>query len=280
MTRTLLCLLVFASATASAQNQFEGLDLSDDGKKDESKKDDSSSAADSAKSSTSSSTSSGSSAAAPADKPKKDSAAVERDITQEDRVKAVQKKLYLKRYRFELAPYFSFSLNDPFYTKIAGTIRGAFYLSDTVAFSARFSYFGVRGTIPTEDVRIARNVLGARIFYSIPIWWAMGAFEWSPFYGKFAIFNSILFIDGYLSVGGGAVYTETTPVQSMKPAFDLGGGLRFVVRDWLAVNVALINTTYVDAPAGTTKASTQNLMMMNVGLSIFFPFKSTFREAE
>jgi hypothetical protein len=56
--------------------------------------------------------------------------------------------------------------------------------------------------------------------------------------------------------------------------------MRFVVRDWLAVNVALINTTYVDTPTGTTKGATQNLMMLNVGLSIFIPFKSTYREAE
>jgi hypothetical protein len=52
------------------------------------------------------------------------------------------------------------------------------------------------------------------------------------------------------------------------------------VKDFVAVNVALINTTYVDTPAGTTKAVTQNLMLINAGISIFFPFKSTYKEAE
>jgi hypothetical protein len=53
-----------------------------------------------------------------------------------------------------------------------------------------------------------------------------------------------------------------------------------VVKDFVAVNVSMINTTYVDQPAGTTKGATQNLMMLGAGLSVFLPFKSTGREAE
>jgi hypothetical protein len=68
--------------------------------------------------------------------------------------------------------------------------------------------------------------------------------------------------------------------RGVNPAFDLGLGLRFVVKDFLAVNVALINTTYVDTPTGTTKGITQNLMMVNVGLSLFIPFRSSYQEAQ
>ncbi len=81
----------------------------------------------------------------------------------------------------------------------------------------------------------------------------------------------------------GAVYTETAALKDRTVAIgaDLGVGLRFVAQDWLAVNVVqLINTSYVDQPAGTTKGAVQNLMMFNAGFSVFFPFKSTFREAE
>ena len=56
--------------------------------------------------------------------------------------------------------------------------------------------------------------------------------------------------------------------------------MRFVVKDFLAVNVALINTSYVDQPVGTTKGITQNMMTLNAGISLFIPFKSTYREAE
>ena len=108
--------------------------------------------------------------------------------------------------------------------------------------------------------------------------------EWSPFYGKVAWFNSILHLDGYLVGGGGVVFTQTnegtTGKAPINPAFDLGIGLRFVAKDFIAVNVALVNTSYVDQPTGTTKGSLQNMMMLQIGFSLFIPFKSTFREAE
>ncbi|MFT3709533.1 MAG: outer membrane beta-barrel domain-containing protein [Archangium sp.] len=208
---------------------------------------------------------------------KSDQPAVERDTTQDDRVKSVQKKLYLKRGRFELAPSFIINVNDAYYTKLGGAIRAAFYPADSLAISARFA---LMQTLPTDDVRTAKRNLNSRIFFSVPIWSVMGDVEWSPLYGKVAFFNDILHLDGYLVGGGGVVYTETSaaPGRGVNPAFDLGLGFRFVVKDFAAVNVALVNTTYVDTPTGTTKGVVQNLMMVNAGISIFIPFKSTYRE--
>lgn len=204
---------------------------------------------------------------------------VERDITQDDRVKSVQRKLYMKRNRFELAPYVVINVNDAYYTKFGGAIRAAFYPADTLAIAARFT---LMQTLPTDDVRTAKRNLNSRIFFSVPIWTAMADVEWSPLYGKVAMFNSILHFDGYLLGGGGVVFTETAtaPGRSVTPGFDLGVGFRFIVKDFLAVNVGLINTTYVDTPTGTVKGATQNLMLLHAGVAIFFPFKSTFREAE
>lgn len=212
----------------------------------------------------------------PQPKPQLEPIFSERDITQEDRVKSVQRKVYLKRYRFELAPFVSVSLNDPYYYKLAGSLRGAYYLADTLALSVRGAYVQ---TLPSEDVRTAKRTFHGRIFYSVPLWWAMGDMEWSPIYGKVAIFNSILHFDAYVLGGLGVVSTETSTLPG-RPAADLGGGLRFVVTDFLAVNVAVINTSYVDTPAGTTKSATQNVLTLNAGVSIFFPFSSTGREAE
>jgi hypothetical protein len=50
--------------------------------------------------------------------------------------------------------------------------------------------------------------------------------------------------------------------------------------DWLAVNIALIDTAYVDQPAGTNKGAVQNILALNAGISLFFPFRSTGRESE
>ena len=279
----LLVALLLVGDRAFAQNQFsDGVDLTAD----EPKKDEPQVVAPPPKKVTTATD------AAPTAAKKSDNPAVERDTTQDDRVKSVQRKLYTKRGRFELAPAFIINVNDAYYTKLGGAVRVAFYPADSLAISARVS---LMQTSPTDDVRTAKRNLNSRIFFSVPIWSVMGDLEWSPLYGKVAMFNSILHLDGYLIGGGGVVSTETSAAplpgspavagsppapRGVNPAFDLGVGLRFVVKDFVAVNVALINTTYVDTPTGTTKGVTQNLMLINAGISIFFPFKSTYKEAE
>lgn len=268
-----------AASVAQARDQFDGLDLTDDSS--EPKPDEAQDGLDltTPQPATPAPTPAAPQARAP---DATTSATRERDITQEDRVKSVQRKLYMKRHRFELAPYLAVNVNDPFYTKMGGALRAAFYPHDTLAISARFTLLS---TSPTDDVRIAKRTFNSRIFFSVPEWTLLADAEWSAIYGKVAIFNSILHFDGYLLAGAGVVYTETSGSDDasragVKPAFDLGLGLRFITTDWLAVNVSLINTTYIDVPAGSAKGSTQNVMLVNAGVSIFFPFKSTFREAE
>jgi outer membrane beta-barrel protein len=201
------------------------------------------------------------------------------DITQDDRVKSVQRKVYLKKHRFELSPLVSISVNDPFYSKFGGSLRGAWYLADTLAISARGSLMQV---IPADDVRTAKRTFNSKIYNSVPQWSAMGDVEWAPLYGKVSFLNSILHFDGYLLGGLGVVRTETSalPDRGLNPAADLGLGMRFVTKDYLAVNVALINTSYVDQPLGSSKGAVQNIMTLNAGISIFLPLRSTGRESE
>jgi outer membrane beta-barrel protein len=276
-------LLAVSSSPALAQG-FEGLDLSDDGKKDEKKKDPPKDELDL--------TAPEKKPEAKADKRKDDrkplkpeQPAVERDVTQDDRVKSVQRKLYIKRGRFEVAPAFLINVNDPYYTRVGGQLRAAFYPSDALAIAARFA---LMQTLPSDDVRQATRTLQSRILFSVPYWAAMADVEWSPLYGKVSFLNSILHLDGYVLAGGGVVFTERTgtrdtatgELRPINPAFDLGIGLRFVVKDFFAINLGLVNTTYVDTPRGTNKGVTQNLMMLSVGVSLFLPPKSTYREAE
>lgn len=203
----------------------------------------------------------------------------ERDVTVEDRVKSVHPKLYLKKNRFELAPSAFFAVNDPYYLKYGLSVRGAYYLADNLAIAVRGSWINV---LPTDDVRTAKRTFQSRIFFSVPQWSAMANVEWSPVYGKVAVGNNILHFDSYVLGGLGVLQTETSalPGRGLNPAADLGIGVRFIARDFLAVNAALINTNYVDAPTGSTKGATQNILTLNAGVSIFFPFKSTTQEAQ
>lgn len=200
----------------------------------------------------------------------------ERDITQDDRVKAVQRKVYLRTGRFEFTPMVSASVNDPFIWKFSAAMKAGYYFADTLAVSGRFSLIT---TLRTDDERLAKQTFFARILWSVPQWSAMGDLEWSPLYGKVAIFNSILHFDAYLAGGLGVVFTLASG-NVPNPAADVGGGIRFQIYDYLAAGVSVINTSYVEQPLGTTKGTTQNILSLMAGVSVFFPFRSTGREAE
>ncbi len=147
----------------------------------------------------------------------------EGDITQEDRVKSVQRKVYLKRGRFELAPYVSVSINDPYYSKLGGFLRAGYYLADTLAIAGRFSLYQV---LPSSDVRTAKQAFSSQIYYSRPQWSAIADVEWSPLYGKVAFLNSILHFDAYILGGLGIVNTATAERVDLATGTALGPARR------------------------------------------------------
>jgi outer membrane beta-barrel protein len=212
----------------------------------------------------------------------------EAELTQDDLVKSIQRKVFTKAHRFELAPTFFVSVNDPYYSKWGIALRGTYFLADTLGVSLHASWWQL---VTTDNVNIAKANFQSRIFFSVPQWSTLGDLEWSPIYGKASIFNSIFHFDLYLLAGLGVVWTETsaTPLDSNNPtgakrgpsfAGEFGVGMRFIVLDYLSVNLSLIDTSYVDTPAGTSLGGLQNLFTINAGISIFFPFKSTGRESE
>ena len=224
----------------------------------------------------------------PSDKVKDAPVLDEQSLVEDDRVKSIQRKVFLKTHRFELLPTIFISLNDPYYSKWGGSLRGSFFLSDTLAIAVHASIYDL---LPTDDVRTAKANFQSRIFYSVPKWSVLGAVEWSPIYGKATIFNTIIHFDGFILAGLGALWSDTssTPLDSKNPsgptrgpniAGEFGIGFRFMTTDWLAVNLAVINTSYVDTPAGTNKGAIQNILALNAGISIFLPFRSTGRESE
>lgn len=201
----------------------------------------------------------------------------EAEITRADRVRSIQRKIYLKKGRFELMPHLLYSVNDPYYSKAGVGLSANYFLADTLAVGLRGAWMAV---LPSEDVRLAKRTFQSRIYYSVPQWAAMADLQWSPVYGKIAVGNSILHFDGYVVGGAGAVVTETSQNIGPRLAADLGAGMRFVARDFLAVNAGVLNTSFVDQPTGTLKAATQNVLTLSVGVSLFLPLKSTGRESE
>jgi outer membrane beta-barrel protein len=196
----------------------------------------------------------------------------DRDVALGDRVKAVQRKGFLKRGRFELAPMFSATVNDAFYQKFGGGLRLAYSLQDTFALAIRGNYFT---PYRTDNVRVGKLAMQSQLLSSQLNEQLMLDGIWSPIYGKASFLGkSIVHFDLYLSAGFGLVWSATSQAprnEGPHLATDLGGGVRFYPKEWLAFDLGLMATLYPDQPVESVPGTVQKVFVANVGFSFFFP---------
>ncbi len=208
----------------------------------------------------------------PAEPPKGGGLFGERDVALGDRVKAVQRKGFLKRGRFELAPIFSASVNDAYFQKVGGGLRLAYSLQDSFALALRGSWYT---PFRTDNVRTGKLALQSQLLTSQLNGQAMIDGVWSPVYGKASFLaDSIVHFDLYLAAGFGAVWSATSgPPRNEGPhlAAEVGGGVRFYPYEWMAFELGLMATFYPDQPIVSVPATTQTVFVANVGVSFFFP---------
>ncbi|HUL59606.1 MAG TPA: outer membrane beta-barrel domain-containing protein [Anaeromyxobacteraceae bacterium] len=197
----------------------------------------------------------------------------ERDAALGDRVKAVQRKGFLKRNRLDLTPLFAVTVNDAFYAKFGGGLRLAYNLEDSFAVATRWVYFEPYRTDSVREGKVAFNsqLLTSQVYGQL-----MLDGIWSPIYGKAAVIGrSIVHFDLFLLAGFGAVRTATSVAPRNEGdhlAADLGAGLRFYPREWLAFELGLTATFYPDQPISSVPGTIQKVVVANVGVSIFWPF--------
>ncbi len=196
----------------------------------------------------------------------------ERYLALVGRVKAVQRKGFLKRGRFELAPIFSASVNDAYFQKVGGGLRLAYSLQDSFALALRGSWYT---PFRTDNVRTGKLALQSQLLTSQLNGQAMIDGVWSPVYGKASFLaDSIVHFDLYLAAGFGAVWSATSgPPRNEGPhlATEVGGGVRFYPKEWMAFELGLMATFYPDQPIVSVPATTQTVFVANVGVSFFFP---------
>lgn len=209
----------------------------------------------------------------------------EKDVALGDKVKAVQRKGFLKRGRFEVAPIFALTVNDAFYQKFGAGLRIAYNLHDSFALAIRgVTYRQPEFSNPkkwqpapirTDYTREGKIAFGSQLLASQIYDQVMLDGIWSPVYGKVSFLDKhIIHFDLYLAAGFGLVWTATTePPRSEKPpiATDLGGGLRFYPKDWMAIDLGLMATLYPDRPQASLPATVQKVFAANIGVSFFFP---------
>jgi len=196
----------------------------------------------------------------------------DRDAALEDRVKAVQRKGFLKRHRLEVGILAPASVNDAFYQKLGIGGRLAFNLQDSFALSVRGTYFWA---LRTSHVREGKQAFSSQLLASDLRGQVMLDGIWYPMFGKSAVLGSkILHFDLYLLAGAGAVWSATSFAprnEGPHAAVDLGGGLRFYPSDWIALDAGLVGTFYPDQPATTAPSTLQAILAAHVGLTFFFP---------
>ncbi len=200
----------------------------------------------------------------------------ERDAALGDRVKAVQRKGFLKQHRLQLTGFFSPSVNDAFYQKFGFGARLAYNFADSFAAGVRYTEYAQVQTQYRREAALAFNslLLASRPYRSV-----MAEGIWSPVYGKVAVGgSSIIHFDLFLAAGGGLAWsatsfdTTTRTGQGAHLATEFGGGVRFYPASWLAFEAGVMATLYPDqtdpnVPAGITK-----IITATVGLSLFYPF--------
>ncbi len=223
-----------------------------------------------------------------------------RDVRAE--VYAVQQIYALRRGRFELNPYWAFSLNDQFVTHPGPGLSVNYYLTNVLAIGLNGTYY--QPFNGDSDFNF-QNRRATRLAVPLNEYQLAGFlnFTYVPMYGKFSGFNQFIFhYDGFLTGGVGTV--RSRPIAVIDPdnrkfdwntnvAFDLGFGLRIFLNRWFAATAELRGFVYPEKIESTTVASTaveqrdptkwapnSELtvgIQAQLGISVFLPFSWEYR---
>lgn len=177
-----------------------------------------------------------------------------------DRIKSVQRKVFIKKNRVELFPSFGLSLNDAFFTSFLLDGSLAYHVSDALSIEARGG--GVIARSESDVIRFVR-VETDSLLEDPPELVAHGELDVlvSPFYGKISLFGeAILHFDTYIALGGGVFVTDDTTAG----AANVGIGQRFFLTEWLTARVEYRNYFFVEERAGSNELQTPGFLTFSV----------------
>lgn len=210
-------------------------------------------------------------------------------IKLEDRIKAVQGRLFLKRGRVEISPSFLLGLNDPFTQNLGGQLNIEYFLAESFGINGNFGYAvditADNATFVTPKTFLEKNELAVpdmgRMRY-----FASGGANWSPVYGKVSLFSQlIVHFDAFISVNFGIVNVEYEGWENkklknmggIKFMSSLGFGERVFLNRWLVLKFELKDMIYVMDlkpkyyPNGITDI--QNNIIGFIGVGVFIPMQ-------
>lgn len=165
-----------------------------------------------------------------------------------------QRQRMLKKGRFELAPQFGLTVNDPYVRHYAIGLDMNYWLRNRIA-------LGLTGTgfiaVRTPRYTAIRFQEGLLLSANKTLWQASLNFSYIPFYGKIAIFNrALLHWEVATHIGGGATQTQVIPrYEALHDPFNTftGGGVVGAVArtylpklNWLSYQVGVRVWVYPD----------------------------------
>lgn len=186
--------------------------------------------------------------------------------TLQERIRAVSRRVFLKRQRFELVPLFGFSTNDPLNRAWSFGARGSWHFNEELAIDV-----GGGGGFnqQLQDLRILNpDELQTFPTGTPQLGYVDAGVTFSPFYGKLALMaEQVAHFDGFISGGLGAVFDQSP--ELVHPAVELGLGTRLFMTRWLTFRADLRNYTYPSNVAG--KLTFPSVMIVTLGAGIHFP---------
>ncbi len=175
----------------------------------------------------------------------------------------VPRKAFLKRHRFELAPFSAISINDSMIRHYSFGGDLTFYLTDVFSVAAEGQYF-IKERSERESLvgfQFNRATTLNRFKYSTSL-----VFGYVPGYGKFGLFNKyIVHWDVTVNAGIGVIWTEIIPVRIDDQIFSntdicpsLAISTRMFVTDWLALSIGLRDYMFIDKFENKNRPEGQN----------------------
>lgn len=208
-----------------------------------------------------------------ASKETEDVAEQERPKTLQDRIRAVSRRVFLKRQRFELVPNAGLTTNDPFVRAYPLGLRGSWHFNEEFAIDFGGNFVPPFMVQELQDVRLLSGdnsqLDPARDKSAVLLSTIDAGVTFSPFYGKFALAaEHVVHFDGFISAGLGAVFD--TSQEFVHPSLEVGLGARVFLLRWLTVRADLRN--YVYPLMSNNELSFPSVLILSVGAGIHIPF--------
>jgi len=219
-----------------------------------------------------------------------------------ENIKAVQQRFIIKKHRFELQPFWGFTLNDQFVSHHAPGLAANFYITEAMAVGVNGQYYEPFNGDSDFNAQVRR---AARV--GIPLteyqWSAAANFTYVPASGKFSGFQNFIFhYDVYVLGGVGVVSTRPIPVMDPdyrtfefvpKVAFNAGLGIKIFMNRWFAAVLEVRDYIFIDQLESTEipptvgerqdpetwmgESSLTNNVQAQLGVSVFIPFSFEYR---